>query len=345
MRSLAARCSATLTSSGRRTHTRRAVTVSVVAAALSLSVLVAPANAAPQVFNVTSTQCTGPGSFTEAVDRANQNPGEDTIEFLTDVNFATCPLPQFPYMAATATESLIIKGNGHTVDGRQSWIGTSGVVNPAGVCPRDEPGTIITGVAPGLIAAGTYRTDNTGINVTVGDIKLRNMSSIAWAMENSAFALQDADIRYIDNILQDCDQPPLTANSGADVTLRRTTIVQTNTPNVRALEGTTTVGVIANDPASPAELLIEDSDFTLNSSGAAVLWNGPGNIVSSRFNNSGGIQVSGGTVKVVNSAWDLGVSNNRPWSRMAAVGNTSRLELQASSAFWSFPYCNNPVTC
>ena len=32
-------------------------------------------------YTVTSTSCTGPGSITEAMAKANANPGEDTISF------------------------------------------------------------------------------------------------------------------------------------------------------------------------------------------------------------------------------------------------------------------------
>ena len=61
------------------------ITLTGVAALSLTSSALPPATAAVgTTFYVTSSDCTGSGSFVEAVTLANNNPGHDTISFLVD---------------------------------------------------------------------------------------------------------------------------------------------------------------------------------------------------------------------------------------------------------------------
>jgi hypothetical protein len=81
------------------------------------------ANAYSLTYEVTSPKCAGPGSFQDAVKKANDNPGADTISFQTDVNEVngnTCGIDNVDanqmYMAAV-TDDLVIEGNAFAING------------------------------------------------------------------------------------------------------------------------------------------------------------------------------------------------------------------------------------
>jgi hypothetical protein len=61
--------------------------------ALLAAALLTAQPAVAATFTVTSTQCEGEGSITEAMDTANNTPGEDTITFTPGlrVDAGTCP--------------------------------------------------------------------------------------------------------------------------------------------------------------------------------------------------------------------------------------------------------------
>ncbi|MCB9411727.1 MAG: fibronectin type III domain-containing protein [Actinobacteria bacterium] len=305
-----------------------------------------PAYAAAQTYVVTSTNCVGPGSFTEAVALANQNPGIDTIEFQTDVNLNTCGAVTFPYMAASATESLIISGNGHTVDGHQMWITSDGRVNPPGICPSDVVGTTVVAVAPGLVAAGTYDVDNTGISVQVENLNISHVSQLARAMKNSALTVRDVNASHVDDIVAGCDRAPIMADEAADVTIEGSTIAYASRPGVTTpLLGNVFGGVVENLASAPGTLVVSDSTLYSNDTGGGITWSGDTTIVNSRFEDTGGLYATNGQAKVVNSAWSASVlSGNKPESRLVA-GVGSILDLTASTATWQDPVCTDPTSC
>ena len=96
-------------------------------------------------FNVTSSLCTGPGSFTNALELANANPGPDIIEFVgvSTVNAQRCP-PAYPppgvFVAAAygyVNDSVEIKGNGVKMAGLQVFVTSGGLITPLdSICPN-----------------------------------------------------------------------------------------------------------------------------------------------------------------------------------------------------------------
>ena len=76
-------------------------------------------------YTVTSTDCTGSGSFTEAVERANAHAGLDTITFTPGlvINGLSCDYDKKkrPF-AVTVNDSVIIEGNGVYFKGKFVWV-------------------------------------------------------------------------------------------------------------------------------------------------------------------------------------------------------------------------------
>lgn len=320
------------------------------ATVLALGSVAPPAAAAAQVFGVTSTQCTGPGSFTEAVELANQNPGVDEIRFTPGlvVDFSTCgrESSNFPYMAATASESVVINGIGATVRGNQTWISDSGNLNPPGVCPRSAgyPVTIVA-EAPGLIAAGTFGADNTGIAVTVRNLQLDNLSAIVRAEKNSSLVVEDVAVSNIENVLgTNCDTPPIEADVGADVTIERSTFTGTHTPGSKTpLSGIPIGGVVAGAATGAGQLYVNDSKFSGNVSGTAIKWGGDVDIVSSWFQETGGVFLSdSATMNVTNTAFDMGGFNASDNANNRILATKGTINLEATTANFGYALCDSP---
>ena len=296
-----------------------------------------PAQAASQVFTVSTDQCTGPGSYTEAVQLANQNPGLDRIDFQSDVNFASCAPPTFPYTAATATESVELIGNGHTVKGVQTWVSRDGTVNEAGTCPANVSSAIIADYTPGLISVGTYNADNTGIKVDIIGLKLKDLASIAWVQKNSELYMGGTTAEGIRDILGSCNRMPIQVEVNANVTIEESQIRSTDTAGVLSVDPDQVLGaVVMNNPAGPSNLNIINSVFSRNNSGNAIQWAGDVNIVSSQFQSSGGLEHRSGTAQIVNSAWSTGFDSNKARNRITARPG-SDMKIAASTAHWADP--------
>jgi len=68
-------------------------------------------------YSVTSTSLTGPGSFLEAIDMANTNPGPDVIEFTDGLQVDAAGadgVSLSDYFIANITESVVIDGKGRS---------------------------------------------------------------------------------------------------------------------------------------------------------------------------------------------------------------------------------------
>ena len=95
-----------------------------IASVLTVLLAVISSAAWSATYDVTSSSCSGPGSFQEAVAAANANAGPDTVAFQIDVvgvNNGECGRlgadPSDAYMAQV-TDELIIEGNDHSITGK-----------------------------------------------------------------------------------------------------------------------------------------------------------------------------------------------------------------------------------
>ena len=289
-----------------------ALTMSVFLVALATLLTAHPAAAEPTTYTVTSTQCEGTGSITEAMSKANDNPGEDTITFTENLQIKVddCPTKSISnrdYFILQATESVTFEGNGARLVGKLQWINTSGDITSLSACP-EAPTILVTGT-PGFIKVGRPNEDNSAISVTVRGLDLFELNSVARIEKNASLVLEDASLDRIISHVKSCLTPAVLAREGASFSALRTswnTILNFSEPSGPGIFE----GAISNDTFDPVggDLIIEDSDFFRVGQGNAIYWSGkPGsavNVVSSIFDDAGGVIVAGeATTNIVNTIW------------------------------------------
>ncbi|SET71037.1 outer membrane beta-barrel protein [Thalassotalea agarivorans] len=266
--------------------------------------LITPAIAA--TYNVTSTNCLGSDSITEAISLANANPGEDTIEISSGISISGCgPLdPRAPFYLVI-TDSLIINGNFSTIRGFNDWLTPNGNLSPLypddESCPSQAVGWKFIGASNGLFQIGEYQTDNSGLVVKVNDLFVEKMSMLAEVEDNASLELTRVFTNKITSLLSSCQAPLIFANPGADISIESSLFQKSKSwstlpPSVK--------GMIKNSGSSPqsnSELLIKNSTFDANYQKAAIVWRGDVNIVSSKLYNSGGLFFYDGTANLINS--------------------------------------------
>ena len=200
------------------------ITLTGVAVLSLTSTALPPATAAVGTpFYVTSSSCTGPGSFVEAVTLANNNPGHDTISFLVqeiEASDVKCPpvgnKPDEFYIAQV-TDSVTIDGNGAKFKGRLGWVDDNGHYNPTNSCPQ-RYSTIVTDYTPGFLIVGFFGQSNTGLTVVVKDLEILQFNAIAQVWQEASLELEDFTAKEIYSIL-DCTQEAISAAEGASVSL------------------------------------------------------------------------------------------------------------------------------
>ncbi len=287
-----------------------ALTMSVFLVALATLLTAHPV--AAEIYTVTSTECEGMGSISEAMSKANDNPGEDTISFRENLQIKVddCPTKSISnrdYFILQATESVTFEGNGARLVGKLQWIDTSGDITPLNDCP--EAPTILVTSTPGFIKVGRPNQDNSAISVTVRGLDLFELNSVARIEKNASLVLEDASLDRIISHVISCRTPAILGKEGANFSALRTswnTILNFSEPSGPGLFE----GAISNDTFDPVggDLIIEDSDFFRVGQGNAIYWSGkPGsavNVVSSIFDDAGGAIVAGeATTEIVNTIW------------------------------------------
>ena len=272
-------------------------------------------------YTVTSTSCTGPGSITEAMASANANLGEDTITFTPglQIDAAQC-LPGFQgasndYFMVQATESVIFDGKGARLVGAWVWITSGGLVTPIGPsvgCYDPSIGDLIVSQTPGFIKVGAYGQDNSAITVTVRDLDMYELNSVARIEKNASLILEDLTLNRIINGFRGCNRSAIDADEGANFTARRTEwdTIWNGTEDAFTAPDTTIAAISGvqgplSDRKYAGNLNIEDSYFKDVYKGT-INWGGQAgdkvNIVTSRFEVAGGIHISGAAeTNIVNS--------------------------------------------
>lgn len=291
-------------------------------------------------FEVTEADCmASPGGWKWAVEQANANPGRDTIQIRKDFSPGNCPrhiAEQYPDFHVT--ESVDIVGNGFYVLDDPMWIDANGQVNPLGSCPNSSFDTLISD-GSGFIDIGQRNTDNTGVEVTINGLNMRNLYGVAIVRKGAKLTIENAYIHDIYSVFNFglCITPIIEAQEKVDLTLR----------NVKFSEMTLTTGSYMSTefPVSIAFIdgglgggnLVMDGvimDLFVGDHATAIRWvDGTVKIVNSQMVNSHGIWLNNVTMDFVNSTYvaspaGMGFNDN-------FLIDKSNVKFQASSFWWA----------
>jgi hypothetical protein len=301
-------------------------------------------------YTVTSTAKDGPGSFLEAIDFANNNPGADIIEFTDGLQVDAAHLNfvgnSGTYMVSI-TESVTIDGKGGALNGSQRWISASGEFNSLDNCPGDVPSTIILSNMPNFMEVGINGQNNSGITVTIKNLSIKQFNSIAAVRDNAALEFENFNADEIWSILNCNAKSLLNASDGASISLKNSQF--TNTINWGSEVSATSIGGFGS-----GDLTIESCLFYNINGGKGkqflISWGGTNtsevNIISSRLLGVGGINVFGSLNKtnIVNTTM-VTADTGTPGAGDRIINNASGpMNIVASSFKWNSNSCNSPCT-
>jgi|GEM_PF-1556512 len=300
------------------------------------------------VFPVSSTECTGANSLTEAVELANITPGSDTIEINAGLQIHNCPKggsnPDYIFVL-DITESLTINGNYATVLGQNAFVAlnSGNLANEFSypyTCPERSPFAFI-GVARLFARIGKSNNDNSDINVVINELIVNKFSSIAHVEKNASLTLT----RVFANRIRDlsspsCQSSALQVGAGGDLTMNSSRIYGSN---YGARQIPLAEGMIINAGPSTeknSKLIITDSNFEMNLQHAAINWKGDIDVVSSRFLDSGGIYLEKSNANFINS---LMVNKRQGYDYDWIYTNNTVLNVTASTLSFGEANCDTSV--
>ncbi|MAL95883.1 MAG: hypothetical protein CME40_12470 [Haliea sp.] len=307
-----------------------------------LIITTAQVNAA--VFTVTSTNACGENSLYAAVTAANLVPGADTIEITPGLVISdNCTYDnELNYWdpILQATESLTINGNGAQFVGLNYFFNNAGDLNPwtQTACPLHDSNVTLAGWSAPLLHVGERNADNTGIEVVINNLIIRNLAQVAEVMDGAKLTLQEVEARDIRDITL-CNRAAITAGD-ADLTLEQV--------EIDGAQGFTNIAGSAAIAGGNGKLEIYNSRLSDNVDRQAVSWNGHADIVSSIFSNAGGLANPGlgfGTMNVINS---LLFQENFPmnnWREHIRAASGATINFQASTLFFDVVNCADDLSC
>lgn len=291
-------------------------------------------------YTVTSTLKSGPGSFLEAVELANNNPGADIIEFTPDLQVdASFPGAVNPgdYMAYV-TESVVIDGKGGALNGYQKWVSSDGSINELGVCPLSIGSSIILHKMPNFIEIGIPGQDNSAIQVTIKNLSIKQFNSIASVRKNATLSTENFKADEIWSTLTCGTTSILSAYAGSSVSMKNAEI--TNCENWG--------GTAISSDVNASDLTVEECFFyNINNREQFLIgWNGETgsvvNVVSSRFISSGGFDISGNvdSTNIVNSSWVNSDVSSPSYGDRIINNSTGDMNIVSSTIMWNSNFCN-----
>jgi hypothetical protein len=314
--------------------------------------------AAAATFAVTSSNCLAvPGGYDWAVQQANATPGKDTIDIQVPVIYVDiCVHPHSaePWLTPI-TESVEIVGHGAWADSLVTWFNPDGKKNSLGHCPSPTTNDLFADVGAGLLEVGQYGKDNTGIEVTITGLNMRNLVNVAVVRENAKLIIQDTEIKDIFSVWfnSSCASPAIGADKGADVTLINTKFRNIDIPSSMipdtafpALPGVSVIfGSDGHLEMQGVEIVLTFGANNGSISPTAVWWaGGTAKIVNSRFIDSGGIFASANAkMEIVNSFYYRDSLSPLFTSNIMALGGAT-LTTKASTFIWYAAKCKNCLT-
>ena len=311
--------------------------VTVAATGLAVGLPSAPAGATG--YTVTSTNmCGGAGTFQQALQDANANPGPDTITFTPGlvVDAWTCnslPAPIYVYPLGVS-DSVTIVGNGATISGGQVFINSAGQVNDPTRCPSSTAGTLAASISVGFLEVGTFNVDNSAISLTVDGLNFSGMPSLFLVEKNASLSLSNSTADKTLSFNNDCSRPPIQSTDG-NVTLRGVVFHDSSTPRLHVNDPNSDSAVVVG--LGSGALAMDHVTMDYNFSGRAVVWGGASaKIVSSQFYESGGLWLNGANSEIINSVW----RTNRQVATDRIISTTGTARIDASTFYWSQPECN-----
>ena len=204
---------------------------------------------------------------------------------------------------------------------------------------------MITAGTPAFIAVGNIGQDNSAITVTVRDLDMHELNSVAYILENASLILEDLNLNRI-IAGSNCNAAAIFAESGANFTARRTewdTIWNAN-ELITSNPGDVTTFVAAGAIQGGGGVLnIEESRFKDVWQGGTVSWTGQQiNIVSSRFEGAQGIFPQSGTqTNIVNSIWSDEVTGAPIDADRIANNSSGEMNIVASTILCPSVECDN----
>lgn len=284
---------------------------------LFLAILLLPQLVWANAFVVTSSSSCGSGSFAEAIQYANSTPGRDVIAFdpgLREIQVRSCtPISPDPidFFLVRITESVDIIGvedldpstsakERLKFKGNNTWIDTSGRVNPHN-CPNSIH-DIILAETPGLLAVGIYGADNSGIDVTLKNIDVDGLNTLAYVNKAASLSVSNGSFSNLLSSFRSCQLSTIELKDNSSLSLYNTNF-EDNKVMDSFPSGTYNMwyGVIG---ALGATVEIQDSTFFNNLTGGLIFQNG-GNltIVNTKIDNSEGIGTVNTVVHIVNTGF------------------------------------------
>lgn len=278
---------------------------------LSATMLTTTAEAGT-IFEVTETfygTTSDAGTLAWAIDQANMTFGSDTINITAGLEINVDAASAFPgtnTFLARFTESVDILGNGAKLLGNPTYITTGGATaTKTKIVSSPYDPAIIAGdliVTPGFNFAqiGTSGSDNSSINVNLSNLSADGLATFVQANEGSQLTVTGGDFNNMVNYtdLNAAARSVFLANSGSTLNLSDISITKSY-PFGNVLDASPDYsiffGVIQGQDST---LNLENSSINDSFGAGAIAWNGgTANIVSSIFNDAGGLSIADGTTE------------------------------------------------
>ena len=199
-------------------------------------------------------------------------------------------------------------GNGGALNGQQSWVDLSGNLNNTSFCPGSKRGQekwLIFAEMPGFIEVGPNNKDNSGIDVTVKNLTIQQFNSVGVVNKNASLTFENFKAYKTWNTYKCTAKGLIGVEEGATLTIRDSEFIDFVAwagPGLgTAIVGGQGVGDLEIERSVFKRTSHERTQFLINWVGEA---GSKVNIVSSRFQEAGGILILGdGETNFVNSIW------------------------------------------
>jgi len=272
-------------------------------------------NSTAATFTVTDSTDCGPNTIVAAILLANSTPGKDTINFAPGIKTITFPncrgsalddssddyylwiSESVDIIAPIDVDPSLSGDQKLTINGEQVWIDNAGGVNTLN-CPG-------SGFAfnarkpPGLLRIGTPYIDNSGIAVTVENIKATRMRTFSLVFKGAGLSVINSELTDNADNTQ-CINSLIRIRDDTKLIIDGTHITKNQHLSVAR---TWDFGGMILEAGDNSVVEINNSLFENNVGMGSIMTSGKLTVVSSLFHETGGIMSLLGDVTLVNSAF------------------------------------------